>query len=229
MARLINNRLIIGSQVCLRLEELHPKGRMEIPNGEVSRIKKDGIYIHIPIIESKYLEGRRVDILWEKGMCLYCLSSKISKCIQEKDTMLVINPSDMLRSIDKRRYFRLKSPINIEFRPQGINGLFISAEGKDVSGGGIRFLSNYPLELGQRLEMLVEVPIFPYLDASAYGEVVRLERLKNIEGCQVGVRFLDIDPIGRKRLFKYILDEQQPLRFKEDEEKESLRLWFGLC
>ena len=192
-------------------------------------VKKDGIYIHTPIIESRYLEGRRVDILWEKGMCLYCLSSKINKCIQKKDTMLVINPSDMLRSIDKRRYFRLKSPIHIEFRPQGINGLFISAEGKDVSGGGIRFLSNYPLELGQRLEMLVEVPIFPYLDVSVFGEVVRLEKLKNIDGCQVGVRFLDIDPIGRKRLFKYILDEQQPLRFKDDVERESLRLWFALC
>ncbi|MBN2372203.1 PilZ domain-containing protein [bacterium] len=225
----INSRLVIGSQVCLRLEELHPKGRMEIPNGEVSNIEEDGIYIHIPVIDSKYLEGRRVDILWEKGMSIYCLSSKISKCIQKEDTMLVINPSDTLRSIDKRRYVRLKKPIRIEFRPTGNDGLFISAEGKDVSGGGVRFFSRYPLELGQNIEILIEVPIFPYLDTTAYGEVVRMERLKNAEGCQVGVRFLEMDHIGRKRLFKYILDEQQPLSLKDEKLMESLRLWFALC
>jgi len=222
-----SNKLAIGNEVCLRLEELHPKGRMEIPHGDVTRIKDDGIYIHIPVIEGKYLEGRRVEILWEKGASLYCLSTTIRKCFQDRDTVLVVSPSKQLRSINKRRYFRLESPIHLEFKPKECQGLFISAEGKDLSGGGVRFLTEYPLTQGQVLDMLIEVPIFPYLDISVIGEVVRLERLKGKEGIQVGVNFTDIEPIGRKRLLKYILDEMQPLKKRKDEAMD-VRYWFSL-
>lgn len=229
MVGLTHDTLVIGTQVCLRLEELHPKGRMEIPNSKVVQIKEDAIYIQTPVIDSRHLEGRRVDILWEKGMCMYCLSSTVQKCIQGKDTMLVVSLTDMLRCIDKRHYFRLKGPIYIEFRPQGFSGLFMSVQGKDISGKGIRFLTNYPLMTGQKLEMLIEVPIFPYLDASVLGEVACVEGQEGEEGCLIDVRFLHIDPIGSKRLFKYILDEQQPLEFKMNEDKEALRFWFSLC
>ena len=227
MAGAPRNMLAIGNDVCLRLEELHPKGRMEIPHGDVTRIKHDGIYIHIPVIESKYLEGRRVEILWEKGASLYCLSTTIRKCLQEQDTLLVVSPSKQLRSINKRRYFRLEHPIHIEFKPEEYRGLFISAEGQDLSGGGVRFLTEYPLTQGQALDMLIEVPIFPYLDISVSGKVVRLERLKGREGIQVGVDFTDIEPMGRKRLLKYILDEKKPLK-KRNEEVMDVRYWFSL-
>ena len=227
MAKATSQKLTIGNHVCLRLEGLHPKGRMEIPNGDVIRIMKDGIYINIPVIDSKYLEGRKVEIIWEKGMCLYCLSSIINKCIQKKDTMLVVDPSDRLRSIDKRRYFRLQRPIHVEFKPMGYRGLFAGAEATDVSGGGVRFSTKYPLTQGQQLEMLLEVPIFPYLDVSAIGQVVRIEKLKNKEGAQVGINFTEIEPMGRKRLLKYIMDEKQPLEDKEAEKKD-LRVWFSL-
>ena len=220
-------KLAIGNQVCLRLEGLHPRGRMEIPHGYVTLIEKDGIYINIPVIDSKYLEGRLVEVLWERGMCLYCLRATIHRCIQKKDTIIVISPSDQLRSIDKRHYFRLQTPIHIEFKPRGYKGLFIAAEGKDISGGGVRFITKYPLNNGQQLEMLLEVPIFPYLDVSALGQVIRVDNLKNIDGLQVGIHFIDMDPMGRKRLLKYILDEKQPLSDKKEEEKD-LKLWFCL-
>jgi len=47
-------------------------------------------------------------------------------------------------------------------------------------------------------------------------------------GSQVGVHFMDIEPMGRKRLLKYIMDEQQPLKDKKEEEKRDLRVWFCL-
>jgi len=228
MAGATHLKLAIGNQVCLRLEGLHPRGRMEIPHGDVILIKKDGIYINIPIIDSKYLEGRKVEILWEKGMCLYCLSSTINKCIQEQETTVVISPSDQIRSIDKRHYFRLESPIHIEFKPTGYRGLFIAAEGKDISGGGIRFITKYPLKQGEQLEMLLEVPIFPYLDVSALGQVVRVEKLKKTDGSQIGVHFMDMEPMGRKRLLKYIIDEKQPLKEKKEDKEKDLKLWFCL-
>lgn len=228
MTKAANKRLAIGNQVCLRLEGLHPKGRMEIPNGDVIGVKEDGIYIDIPIIDSKYLEGRRVEILWEKGMCLYCLSSTINKCVQNEGTMVVVGPSDRFRTIDKRRYFRLQQPIHIEFKPKDYRGLFISAEGNDVGGGGIRFLTKYPLTCGQQLEMLLEVPIFPYLDISVLASVIKVERGKEKEGNQVGVHFMDIEPMERKRLLKYIMDDQQPLKDKKEEDRRDLRFWFCL-
>ena len=70
-----------------------------------------------------------------------------------------------------------------------------------MSGGGMRFLAKYPLECGQQLDMLLEVPIFPYLDVSALASVVRVERHKKTDNTHVGVHFLDIEHIGRKRLF----------------------------
>lgn len=229
MTKAAHIRLTIGDQVCLRLEDLHPKGRMEIPNGDIDRIEEDGIYINIPIMDKNYLEGRSVEILWEKGMCLYCLSSKINKYFTKDDSMIVVSPSDSLRSIDRRRYFRLQQPIHIEFKPKDHKGSFISAEGKDVGGGGARFHTKYPLDCGQQLEMLLEVPIFPYLDISALASVVSVERRKKTYNTQVGVHFIDIEPMGRKRLLKYIMDEQQPLNDKEEEEeKRDLRFWFCL-
>jgi c-di-GMP-binding flagellar brake protein YcgR len=227
MTKAADKKLTMGHQVCLRLEGLHPKGRMEIPNGNVVGIEEDGIYINIPIMDKKYLEGRSVEILWENGMCLYCLSSTINKYVNKDDSMIVVSPSYRLRSIDRRRYFRLQQPIHIEFKPKDYKGLFISAEGKDVSGGGARFLTKYLLDCGQQLEMLLEVPIFPYLDVSALASVVSVEKRKKTGSTQVGVHFIDIEPMGRKRLLKYIMDEHQPLNDKE-EEKRDLRFWFCL-
>ena len=227
MTKAVSKKLDIGNEVCLRLEGLHPKGRMEIPNGEVRGIGEKGIYINIPVMDRSYLEGRSVEILWEKGMCLYCLSSTIDEYVSKDDSMIIVNPSDRFRSIDRRRYFRLQQPIHIEFRPRDYRGSFISAEGKNVSGGGMRFLAKYPLECGQQLDMLLEVPIFPYLDVSALASVVRVERHKKTDNTHVGVHFLDIEHIGRKRLLKYIMDEQNPLKDKE-EEKTDLRFWFCL-
>lgn len=227
MTKAAHKKLTIGNQVCLRLEGLHPKGRMEIPNGDVAGIEEDGIYINIPIMDNSYLEGRRVEILWEKGMCLYCLSSTIDKYVNKDNSMIIVSPGNRFRSIDRRRYFRLQQPIHIEFRPKDYRGSFISAEGKDVSGGGMRFLAKYPLNCGQQLEMLLEVPIFPYLDVSALASVVSVNRQKKTDNTKVGVHFIDIEPIGRKRLLKYIMDEKYPLKDKE-EEKRDLRFWFCL-
>ena len=96
-----------------------------------------------------------------------------------------------------------------------------------MSGAGIRFFAKYPLECGQQLDMLLEVPIFPYLDVSALASVVSVEKRKKTDTAQVGVHFIDIEPMGRKRLLKYIMDEQQPLYDKE-KEKRDLRFWFCL-
>ncbi|MGA1839431.1 MAG: flagellar brake protein [bacterium] len=227
MTKATQQMLTIGHRVCVRLEGLHPKGRMEIPNGDIDRVEKDGIYINIPIMDKNYLEGRRIEILWEKGMCLYCLSSTIDRYINKDDSVIVVKPSDRLRSIDRRRYFRLQQPIHIEFKPKDYKGLFINAEGKDISGGGARFLTQYPLDCGQQLDMLLEVPIFPYLDVFALASVVSVEKRKKTDSALVGVHFIDMEPIGRKRLLKYIMDEQQPLNDKE-EEKRDLRFWFCL-
>ncbi len=229
MIGLMDKTLVIGKEVSLRLEDLHPKGRMEVPYCKVNNINEEGIFINTPFIESRYLQGRKVEILWENEMFLYCLSSNIKRCVQANDTTLLIDHDGILRSIDERRYFKLKNSINIEFRPFDSDGLFASAEVLDVGGGGIQFLTSYPLVRGQKVEMLIEVPIFPYLDISAIGEVIIIKRFREIEGSQIGVCFLEIDPIGKKRLFKYILDEQQPLKFKEELDKADLKFWFSLC
>lgn len=228
MIQLQSKSLEIGTEVCLRLEELHPKGRMEIPNCIVNEIKDDGIYLYAPHIESRYMEGRNVELLWEDETSFHCMTTKINRCIHNPDTQLIIEPSDLLRSIDERRYFRLKHPINIEFRPLGSDSLFTCGEGIAIGGGGIQFISNFPLKQGQKVEILIEVPIFPYLDIQISGEVIMVKRFKDLEVTQIGVCFLEIDPMGKMRLFKYILDEQQPINFSE-EKNAGFNYLFSLC
>ncbi|MGA1868506.1 MAG: flagellar brake protein [bacterium] len=188
-------------KVILRLAESHPSGRLEIPNATIESINNKNIKIQIPFESYDMFTGREINILWEKYNSFYCLNSTVKKFTKNTLPLLQVEFTDRFECIEKRRYIRLDEPLELNFAIEG--GLnFLSAHTIDVSGGGIQFFCPIDLREGQKLEIILEMPIFPYLDIMAKGEVVW------VDDHVVGVNFIQIDEADQNRLIKYILEKQ---------------------
>lgn len=190
--------------VILRLTEPHPKGRLEIPNAKIDSINNESIYIEIPPMPYDMFTGRGINILWEKYNSFYCLNSVVQKFIQEAPARLQVEYSDRLECIEKRRYIRLDDPLQLTFAVNGIPNFF-SAQTVDISGGGIKFISPVRLNIGQQLEIILELPLFPYIDIMTRGEVIWVDRDKT------GINFIQINSADQKRIIQYILERRSSL------------------
>ena len=194
------NYLTKDQKVILRLTESHANGRLEIPNAKIDSINKKLINIEIPFESFDMFTGREINILWETYNSFYCLNSTVQKFKESRaHPLLQVEYTDRFECIEKRRYIRLDEPLELNFAPEG-DSKFISSKTIDVSGGGIQFPSPVKLKGGQKLDMILELPIFPYLDIMIKGEVVWVD--ENV----VGVNFIHIDEADQNRLIKYILD-----------------------
>jgi len=206
----ISKYLSKNQVVIIRLTKPHPLGRLEIPNATIDSVRSDGIYIKIPFLSNDFFSGREIDILWEKANFFYCLNSLVEKFIGEESCLLLIKKGIKLDSIEKRKYIRLDKPLQLSFSivnedndksKKKTQDLF-SAQTVDISGGGIKFTTPVKLKNGHLLYINLEVPIFPYVDISIKGKVVR------VEGNNIGINFEQITNAEANRLIKYIFEKQ---------------------
>ena len=90
----------------------------------------------------------------------------------------------------------------------------------NISGAGIRFLSDEPLDAGERVELRIALPTSPFTRLSTLCEVVRAERPAEDEGTgwQIALKFTVINEYDRDVLINYIFKKE---REKMRSEKED--------
>lgn len=90
----------------------------------------------------------------------------------------------------------------------------------NISGAGIRFLSNGPLTVGERVELRIALPISPLSKVSVLSEVVRTDQVAadGEAGWQIALKFLVINEYDRDVLINYIFArERELMRSQKDE------------
>ncbi len=98
---------------------------------------------------------------------------------------------------ERRQFIRLNTRLNVSYVIAGTKQLGKSLS-KDISGGGVRFVAEHPLDVGARLEVIVHLPA-PDMPIRFAGEVMWTRLLTTMHaaglgGIEVGVRFVEIAP-----------------------------------
>ncbi len=103
---------------------------------------------------------------------------------------------------ERRKLPRLKSRLNLSYVIEGTDQKG-SALATDVSGGGVRFLSEHPLALGHRVELVLQLPDRAQ-PIQCEGEVVwSRPSVSHGAGCDVGVRFIKIQEQDQRWVAQY--------------------------
>lgn len=120
---------------------------------------------------------------------------------------------------EKRRFLRIGRNVPIEVNRLSYpvdESLARTGEGRDVSGGGMRFWVPVPYEPRARLTLKIAIPDFAgYRDGgldgddapaalSAVAEVVWCRMAEKGEGFDVGIRFVDIAAADYRALKRFL-------------------------
>lgn len=148
--------------------------------------------------------------------------------------MLVVELTSDLVKFQRRQYYRLGCTMDIkykviteqdekEFVGENQNKedqeQYIEGTALDISGGGMRFVSNNKIEIGNYIFVIVEIQYEN--DIKKYGMnavVISSEALANREGkFEHRIEYKNMDGKVREALIKYIFDEERRQRRKEFE------------
>jgi c-di-GMP-binding flagellar brake protein YcgR len=91
----------------------------------------------------------------------------------------------------------------------------------NISGSGICLKITEPLEVGQLLEISLNIPVFPSGVLKTYGEVVRVTSCEDAEKklFDTGIRFIDIREEERDWLIAYSFSQQRKI-IRESKKKK---------
>ena len=126
----------------------------------------------------------------------------------------LIKENSPLEGMERRIYPRLDNKVNIRFKTfksrdalskRGFTSEQLSVT-KNISAGGLLFVSSEPLTVGSILELKIELP---NLDKpiECLAKVLRIEELEEKKNYNVVVNFLDITSAQRTKLDKYVESE----------------------
>jgi len=122
----------------------------------------------------------------------------------------ILKPSQF----DKRAYTRLSCEANLRYKvfksqqdlmKRGFNPEQLSVT-KDISAGGLLFVSNEPVTIGSILELKIELPDSKE-PIECLARVVRIEEREADQNYNIAVCFLDITGAQKARMNKYVKTE----------------------
>lgn len=89
----------------------------------------------------------------------------------------------------------------------------------NLSASGIKFGSEFPMNEGDFVELIIVLPVYPYMRISALCKVIRCESVSenNQKKYEISLHYVVINESDRDKLIKYILmKEREFLRLKKD-------------
>ncbi len=110
-----------------------------------------------------------------------------------------------LFSADKRRFIRIDFCKVIKVKEIGFdNSITLSGNCKNLSAGGLLFLSNKPFGIGTRVQL--ELTFNNENPQVILGTVVRVEDFQD-KGVEIGISFLEADKTAKSEILHYLLKQ----------------------
>lgn len=187
---------------------------------------EDGkLLLYIPMMYGKIIklpvnEEFSFTFVTEKGILKY--NAVIKEYVYMNDfNFMVIEIKSEVERIQRREFFRFACVLPLEFielsdGAESDKPLFQGTV-QDLGEGGIRFLSNENIEVGDKLKFFITLN---YDRAVAKGNILhKQEYPKSNFKFQYRVQFLDLQQQEKDKILKYIFFEQ---RFKARKDREEI-------
>jgi hypothetical protein len=146
----------------------------------------------------------------DKAYDMHFLKESISNDEKEKSQIL-----SYLVMIDKK----LDMLVDFLYKPKKDELFHTSYTEVEVSGNGIKFITDLLINGGDYIEIKVVIPRFPYPKITALSQVLRGEEclVKETMYCEVIARFIVINEEDRDLLINYIfVKDRERLRLKKE-------------
>lgn len=146
----------------------------------------------------------------DKAYDMHFLKESISSDDKEKNQVL-----SYLVMIDKK----LDMLIDFLYKPKKDDLFHSSYMEVEVSGNGMKFLSDLEIHGGDYIEIRIVIPRFPYPKITALAQVLKGEEsyVNETKYCEAIVRFIVINEEDRDLLINYIfVKDRERLRLKKE-------------
>ena len=183
------------------------------------------LLLYIPMMYGKIIklpvdEEYSFSFVTETGILKY--NAIIKEYVYLDDfNFMVVEVKDELEKVQRREFFRFDCVLPLKFiklsddLTEESNEGFFEGTVKDLGEGGIRFLSNEELKIGDKVKFLITLN---YKCAVASGEIMhKQEYPKSNFKYQYRTQFFDLNAEEREKIIDYIFFEQ---RFKARKDRE---------
>lgn len=218
----------------------------ERKKGEVKRtyrtkvfdvLSEDQLEIMMPIEKGKVI---LLPVDGQFDMCFYttkglyqCYARILDRYKSNNVYIVVAELTSSLKKRQRREFYRLDCALNVKFRAldetetEAVESGFFKPNPLDfsqlkagtvvdISGGGMRFLSEYPCEVGAMIYCTYELTVKG--GEKSYhlaGRVLRSQELEKRPGTyESRIQYVNMDVDDREEIIKYIFEEERRQRHK---------------
>ena len=206
-------KLLLGLAVELVVSEGEYEGKYRTRIEEVGeRILAVGApFDHGEVVPLR--EGTKVKLTFWDEAAAYSFEGKIMQRIAVPIPMFVLELPDSVAKVQRRNYVRVPALYPVSFRSVTKEGLSDIQKGTmlDLSGGGMRFLTEDRVENKSLLYALLSLPKG---DLGTPVRVCRAEKIEDSKHYTVSVEFHDISERERDQIVRCVFDIQRAMRKK---------------
>jgi c-di-GMP-binding flagellar brake protein YcgR len=199
-------------------------------------LSEDRFEILMPIEQSKVIllpVGAEFDLYFYSNVGLYqCFADVIDRYKDGTQYVLLMERTSNLRKFQRREYYRLGCALEMNARPLEkeeidsieqhremlVPGLPLkSSVVVDISGGGIRFISNYNYEVNSliycKYNLVIDGAAKEYTLVS---KVIDVHEMENRPGVyEHRAQYVNIDSLDREEIIRFIFEEERKHRKRE--------------
>lgn len=198
-----------------KIEILLYDNNNELKNNEcyVSQIEgivDDVIFnVAFPLFEGKYVPlhiKQKVQILLYTKQGLFGFDSEVLEREKGVVPLLVLKRISKISKIQRRQFFRYQCALPFQYKlliePNAMDGVI-----KDISGGGIRFITTTSLSQGEKIVCMMNLNDE---EIRCIGEILRVLQIEQGNyHYEMHVKFIRIQDQDQEKIIKYIFDEQR--------------------
>jgi c-di-GMP-binding flagellar brake protein YcgR len=182
----------------------------------VDEVGENLLSVFVPITQGTVVplrEGTPAKIVFWDEVAAYEISTTIAQRIAVPVAVLVLDLPNDIRRVQRRNYVRVPAFYPVTFRSVNRQGLSDTKKGVmlDLSGGGMRFQTDEPVEKGAILIATLALLSGP-IQTSA--RVCRVERDSETSKYSVSVDFYQIPERDRDRIIRCVFELQRDMRKK---------------
>lgn len=165
------------------------------------------------IIVSLRLHERYEFVFYTPKGVIGCNGEIINRNQKNGLHFMIVQLNPPFKKVQRRSFYRMECILSFQYLLE--NGEQIGTGViKDISGGGIRFIGNKEVALGQRITCMIPMPTKELFTVK--GQVLFKRRSSTDQyPYEHRVQFIDLDPKDQEMIIRYIFLEQRKRRSKE--------------
>ncbi|KLU65038.1 flagellar brake protein YcgR [Desulfosporosinus acididurans] len=158
-------------------------------------------------------EGTKVIITFWDNLSAYEFEGEIMQRIAVPIPLFVLKFPDAIKKVQRRNFVRVPASFSISYRTvtdEGLSDLFRGTM-VDLSGGGVRFITNESVENKALLYVLLGIPNG---EIQTSGRVCRTAKIEETKRYDVTVEFSDLTERERDHIIRCVFERQREMRKK---------------